>query len=60
VIDAVRALGLKYNHAPLPEGYPLEPFVTERDAPRHTRGRWLRTEDIVPLDVTPLGLEPLR
>ena len=60
VIDAIRALGLRYNDSPLPQGYPDEPFAADRDAPRHARGRWLRTEDVVPVDVSVLALEPVR
>jgi hypothetical protein len=41
VIEAIRTLGHPYNDTPLPDGYPDEPFVAARDAPRHKRGRWL-------------------
>ncbi len=46
VIAAIRALGLHYNDAPLPEGYPDEPFEPARDGPQHGRGRWVRTEEV--------------
>jgi hypothetical protein len=59
-IAAIRALGLRYNTAPLPEGYPTEPFTPEQDAPRHSRGRWIATADVAPVDVTPLDLEEIR
>ncbi len=39
VIAAIRALGHPYNDSPLPEGYPDETFLPERDAPRSPRGR---------------------
>ena len=55
-IAAIRALGLRYNIAPLPEGYPTEPFETERDAPRHQRGRWIATSDVIPVDIAQLAL----
>ena len=57
VVAAIRALGLRYNDAPLPEGYPAEPFDAGVDAPRHARGRWIATEQVQPVDVSRLGLE---
>lgn len=57
VIAAIRALGFRYNDAPLPEGYPTEPFEPARDGPRHTRGRWTRTEDVRRADLSHLDLE---
>ena len=60
VIAAIRALGFRYNDAPLPEGYPAEPFDAGSDAPRHARGRWIATEQVQPVDVSRLGLEETR
>lgn len=60
VIAAIRALGLRYNDAPLPEGYPAEPFDAATDAPRHARGRWIATEQVQPVDASRLGLEETR
>ena len=60
VIAAIRALGFRYNDAPLPEGYPTEPFDAALDAPRHTRGRWIATEQVQRVDVSRLGLEDAR
>lgn len=57
VIAAIRALGIRYNDAPLPAGYPDEPFDPARDAPRHARGRWLHTEEVRRIDLAALGLE---
>lgn len=57
VIAAIRALGFRYNDAPLPEGYPAEPFDAGLDAPRHARGRWIATDQVQPVDVSRLGLE---
>jgi hypothetical protein len=59
-IAAIRALGLRYNSSPLPEGYPTEPFSAERDGPRHRRGRWIATADVRPIDVSVLDLEEVR
>ena len=56
-IDAIRALGFRYKAAPLPDGYPDEPFASERDAPRHRRGRWIPTTEVQRVDLTGLGLE---
>lgn len=57
VIAAIRALGLHYNDTPLPTGYPDEPFEPARDAPRHTRGRWVPTDEVQRIDLSRLGLE---
>ena len=58
-IAVIRATGLRYNTAPLPEGYPTEPFEASRDAPRHNRGRWVATEDVTRVDISALDLEKL-
>lgn len=60
VIAAIRTLGHPYNDAPLPDGYPTEPFDAARDAPRHGRGRWIDTDDVRQADLTALDLECLR
>lgn len=54
VIEAIRATGLRYNDRPLPDGYPVEPFHAERDAPRHERGRWIRADDVTRVDLSAL------
>ena len=59
VIDAIRALGFRYNSSPLPDGYP-EDFDPARDAPRHARGCWTDTGDIRPINLASLGLETPR
>lgn len=58
VVDAIRALGMPYNHAPLPAGYAPEPFDPETDAPRHGRGHWVATDAVRPADLS--GLAHLR
>lgn len=58
-IAAIRMLGLHYNDAPLPDGYPAERFEASTDAPRHTRGRWIATEQIQRVDLSRLGLEEI-
>jgi hypothetical protein len=60
VIEAIRALGFHYNDAPLPAGYPNEPFEYARDAPRHGRGCWIPTDAIHRVDLNQLGLEETR
>ncbi len=52
VIAAIRALGFHYNDAPLPAGYPDEPFENARDAPRHRRGRWIPTNAVRRVDLS--------
>ena len=60
VIEAIRALGFHYNDAPLPAGYPNEPFEHARDTPRHARGRWLPTDAVQRVDLNRLGLKKTR
>jgi hypothetical protein len=57
VIEAIRALGLHYNDAPLPAGYSNELFERARDAPTHMRGRWIPTDAVQRVDLSRLGLE---
>ncbi|HET6518775.1 MAG TPA: hypothetical protein VFG47_03030 [Geminicoccaceae bacterium] len=52
---AIRAMGFTYHAAPLPEGYPVGRFEPETDAPRHGRGRYLRTEEVRRVDLSRLG-----
>jgi hypothetical protein len=56
-IAAIRALGIRYNTTPLPEGYPADPFEKERDAPRHERGRWVATDEVRRVDLGRIRLE---
>jgi hypothetical protein len=60
VIAAIRALGIRYNDSPLPDGYPAEPFDPARDGPRHGRGRWIATDEVRRVDLSGLGLEETR
>jgi hypothetical protein len=60
VIEAIRALGLHYNDAPLPTAYPNEPFDHARDAPCQARGRWIQTDAVQRVDLNRLGLEKAR
>ena len=59
-IAAIRALGHPYNDAPLPEGYPTDPFDPASDTPRHGRGRWTATDQVRQVDTAALDLEALR
>jgi hypothetical protein len=59
VITAIRALGITYNDAPLPEGYPQQRFEPARDTPTHGRGTWLRTDEITRVDLSNLNLGDL-
>jgi hypothetical protein len=54
VTAAVRRLGFAYNDAPLPEGYALDPFDPALDAPKHTRGHYIRTEEVRRVDLSGL------
>lgn len=55
VVDAIRALGMPYNHAPLPAGYLPEPFDPATDAPRYRRGGWVATDAVLAADLSGLA-----
>ena len=61
VVRAVRALGHVYNDAPQPAGYAMATFDGDDplQAPQHQRGHYVRTEDVMRLDLAPLPLDPL-
>jgi hypothetical protein len=58
VTRAIRALGHDYNDAPQPKGYEMVPFDPGVDAPSKPRGRYVRTEEVVRVNLDGLGLEP--
>jgi hypothetical protein len=58
VIAAIRALGHVYNDAPQPNGYALRPFDPAREAPSPPRGAYVRTEDVVRVDLTGIAVAP--
>lgn len=57
VIRAIQGLGQPYKAIPIIEGYDMTPFDPARDRPQHNRGHWIRTEDVVSVDVVSLELE---
>ncbi|MGQ9887279.1 MAG: gluconate 2-dehydrogenase subunit 3 family protein [Aggregatilineales bacterium] len=59
VIEAVRALGRDYNAAPQPQGYTLAPF-DPATLPAQPRGRYVRTEDVRPVETENLEMHGLR
>jgi hypothetical protein len=61
VVQALRALGHVYNHAPLPEGYALAPFNSDDPflAPRHVRGGFVPTDAVCRVALDTLPAEPL-
>ena len=61
VVRAVRALGHVYNDAPQPAGYDMSPFDESdpHQAPAHRHGRYVKTEDVLRLDLSPLPPDPL-
>jgi len=58
VIAAIRALGHVYNDAPQPDGYALRPFDPVREAPSPRRGGYVRTEDVVRVDLAGIAVSP--
>jgi hypothetical protein len=58
VIAAIRALGHVYNDAPQPNGYALRPFDPAREAPSPPRGAYVRTEDVVRVDLAGIAVAP--
>lgn len=57
VADAIRACGRPYQLRPHLTGYPSRQFDSERDAPKHGRGGYLRTGDVRPVDTSRLEHE---
>jgi hypothetical protein len=58
VIAAIRALGHVYNDAPQPDGYALRPFDPAREAPAPARGAYVRTGDVVRVDLSGIAVSP--
>jgi hypothetical protein len=56
VVAAIRVLGNIYNDAPQPQGYALRPFEPGRDAPASLRGSYIRTEDVVRVDLSGIAV----
>lgn len=52
VVRAIRASGIRHNLTPLPEGYVMAPFDPATDAPRHVRGCWKRTDEVLRVDLS--------
>lgn len=57
VVEAVRDTGRPYSLRPHVTGYAMQPFDAPRDTPRHGRGFYLKTEDVVPADISKLDLD---
>jgi hypothetical protein len=60
VVAAIRRTGRPYSARPHVHGYPMAPFEFNRDMPNHARGRYLRTDDVRPVDISGLDLETIR
>ncbi|WGF88092.1 hypothetical protein [Marinivivus vitaminiproducens] len=60
VVEAIRQTGRPYAILPHVAGYPMAPFDAERDAPKHGRGRYIKTEEVRPVDVSGLDLDIAR
>lgn len=56
VVEAIRAGGRPYSTFPRTDGYTMPSFDLEHDTPTHGRGRYLGTDDVVPLDLSSLDL----
>lgn len=54
VVRAVRKLGHDYNDAPQPQGYAMPAFDAAINTPKHPRGFYKKTEEIVPVDTSAL------
>jgi len=60
VADAINQHGLRYELRPHIKGYPLPRFDLARDAPKHGRGRYIKTADVRRVDISGLDLESNR
>ena len=52
IVGVIAALGHAYRAMPHAGGYPVPPFNSERDRPRHGRGRWIATADVRRVDLS--------
>lgn len=61
VVRAIRALGHDYNDAPQPRGYRMPAFDASDplNAPAHSRGFYVATQDVTQVDPTSLPPQPL-
>lgn len=61
VVRVIRALGHDYNDAPQPRGYRMPAFDPNDplNAPAHSRGFYVATQDVTQVDPTPLPAQPL-
>jgi hypothetical protein len=60
VIEAIRASGRPYSASSHEDGYAMPVFDLERDTPRHGRGSYLRTENVMALDLSSLDLDTVK
>ena len=54
IVGVIAALGHAYRAMPHAGGYPAPPFDSERDRPRHGRGRWIATAEVRAVDLSGL------
>ena len=54
VQDAIRSLGHRYNAEPLPKGYAMGRFDPANDTPTHSRGHYVKTDDVKRVDLSGL------
>jgi hypothetical protein len=61
VVEAVRGLGIDYNHAPQPLGYVLEPFdpTPGMGVPSQPRGFYLATDEVKRVELPPAACATL-
>ena len=52
IVGVIAALGHAYRAMPHAGGYPVPPFDSERDRPRHGRGRWIATAEVRRVDLS--------
>jgi hypothetical protein len=54
VHEAIRAMGFTYHATPLPVGYEVGRFDPTTDTPRHSRGVFVRTDEVRRVDLSKL------
>ena len=55
VVMAIARLGHDYHDAPQPLGYRMAPYDEDRDAPKHGRGSYKKTDEIAGVDLSSLA-----
>jgi hypothetical protein len=60
VVETIIETGRPYSIRPHATGYPMAPFDTERDTPKHGRSFYIKTDEVTPVDTSHLDLDTIK